>query len=204
MNAKNLLLYTFRFLAIKVRKVRIKLSGRPVLDLSYKQQRLLEIGQHYKCDTFLETGTYLGDTLRVMKNYFDVLISVELSKELYQRNKERFSDCPHVMLWCGSSGDLLSEMLRHVGKGRILFWLDAHYSGAGTARGEQDCPVLAELAAIAGTKRHDHCILIDDALCFTQTPGYPTIEEIRKVLLGINPEFSITVENDCIAALPPL
>ncbi|OGP85395.1 MAG: hypothetical protein A2V87_08025 [Deltaproteobacteria bacterium RBG_16_58_17] len=204
MNAQNRLLHTLRLIAIKVRKARIKLSGRPVVDLSYKQQRLLEIGQHFKCDTFLETGTYLGDTVRVVKDYFDIVISVELSKELYQRNKERFSNCRNVMLWCGSSGNLMSDVLCHVGSGRILFWLDAHYSGEGTARGEQDCPLLSELAAIAGTDRHDHCILIDDALCFTHTPGYPTIGEIRKMLLNINPAFRITTENNCIAALPPL
>ena len=58
--------------------------------------------------------------------------------------------------------------------GRILFWLDGHYSGEGTGGCDEVCPIIAELRLIAQSKRKDHCILIDDARLFIGEDGYPT------------------------------
>jgi hypothetical protein len=88
---------------------------------------------------------------------------------------------------------------------RAIFWLDGHYSGPGTAKGEAECPVTAELNAIEKHPRSDHCILIDDADCFAgSAPTYPNLREVRRQLLAINPKYNITVERNCIFALPPL
>jgi hypothetical protein len=202
MSIIKIVLQSMRLIFIKFRKLRINLSGRPISDLSYKQQCLLETGWRFGCSTFVETGTYLGDTVNVMKFYFDRVLSVELSEELHKRNRERFKNFRNIILWCGSSSKLMPEILRYAGDGRILFWLDAHYSGQGTAGEMQECPIMSELAAIGRENRNDHCILIDDAGCFSDKNAYPSINDVKEALLQINPSFSIIIEHDRIIALP--
>jgi len=64
--------------------------------------------------------------------------------------------------------------------GRILFWLDGHYSGEGTACGDQVSPILQELDLIKAHPRRDHCILIDDSRLFTGVDGYPTLKATKR------------------------
>jgi len=192
-----------RFVAIKIRRFKGHLSKRPRSDLFYKQQRLLEIGARYNCSTLVETGTYLGDTVKVARRYFDRVLSVELSEDLYLTNIERFEKSRNVYLWQGNSGVRIQEMISLIIGSRALFWLDAHYSGAGTAKDEEDCPLISELEAIGKHPRRDHCILIDDARCFGHDEGYPPIALVMEKLLAINSEYYVHIENDCIMALPP-
>lgn len=196
--------HVLRLVAIKIRHFKGQLSSRPRSDLFYKQQRLLEIGSRYHCSALVETGTYLGDTVKVARRYFDRVLSVELSTDLHQKNLERFKKHPNVILWQGNSGQRMLEMLSLIPSERVLFWLDGHYSGMGTERDESDCPIIPELEAIAAHPRCDHCILIDDARCFGKEEGYPSIEQVRQKLLTINPDFQVQIDNDCIMALPPL
>jgi hypothetical protein len=75
----------------------------------------------------------------------------------------------------GNSADLLPEVLRKIpASKRIIFWLDGHYSGGKTGKGEEYSPIVHELKIIVGSGRKD-IILIDDARCFDGNNGYPTI-----------------------------
>jgi hypothetical protein len=196
---KNIL----RLIALRIRRIRLLLSARPRDDLSRKQQLLLEIGWNFRCSVFVETGTYLGDTVEILRYYFDKVFSIELHGKLHELNKKRFQGKGNVSLWLGDSGRLMSEVLQHVPTGRILFWLDAHYSGPGTAAEGRDCPVLAELTAIAAHQRKDHCILIDDAHMFGNHTDYPTREQVQQMLLKVNPAFHVATKNKIMVALPP-
>ena len=193
----------FRFLALRTRRIRLLLSTRPSNDLSRKQQLLLEIGWNFRCSVFVETGTYLGDTVEILRHHFDKVFSIELHRKLYELNKKRFQGKGNVSLWLGDSGRLLSEVLQHWSTGRILFWLDAHYSGPGTAVEGGECPLLAELTAIAKHQRKDHCIVIDDVQLFGNQTDYPTREQVQQMLLNINPAFHVVIKNEIMVALPP-
>jgi hypothetical protein len=59
-----------------------------------------------------------------------------------------------------------------------LFWLDGHYSGDQTARGNLDTPVSQELQAILSAEVQGHVILIDDVRCFDGTHDYPHLDEL--------------------------
>jgi hypothetical protein len=192
-----------RLLAIKARRLKLAFSSRAPHDLSYKQQVILEVGWRFGCSTLLETGTYLGDTVKVARKYFDRVLSVELSKELHALCRERFKNRKNVFLWQGNSGDLLGNMLDKLGPERAVVWIDAHYSGSGTADSGHSCPVMAELAAIANHSRNDHCILIDDAAHFNADNAYPTQKKVRQILLSINPEYNVSIRGNIILALPP-
>lgn len=178
------------------------LLGKPAPDNHvYKKRRVRSIGALFSCETFIETGTFYGQMTNAMKDHFYKVLSVELFEALYHFNKSSISEYPHVRIYLGDSSSRLQDMLHDAG-GRILFWLDAHYSGEGTACGDQVSPILKELDLIGGHPRNDHCILIDDARLFTGAEGYPTLEETKARLLEINPNYYISVDHDCIVALP--
>jgi hypothetical protein len=108
---------------------------------------------------------------------FDQLYSIELSDKLYHRAKKIFRKYEHLHLLHGDSGLKISTALDQISV-PTLFWLDAHYSGSGTARGSNDTPVLHELSGIFNHQVKNHHILIDDARLFGVDPAYPTQQEV--------------------------
>ena len=110
---------------------------------------------------FIETGTYLGDTLAMAAEIFDKCYSVELAQGLYQRARSRFSSKRHVELLNGSSADLLRGILAGLTEPAVI-WLDAHFSGGNTA-GEGSDPLQQELTTLLKYREMQHIILIDDA-----------------------------------------
>jgi hypothetical protein len=144
----------------------------------------------------VETGTYRGDTVQAMLKYFDELHSIELDEDLFKAAQRRFEDEERVHLYLGDSGQILSEVIALATK-PCLFWLDGHWSGAATARGEQVTPVLDELEAILfGTKKGT--ILIDDARSFTGRDGYPSLREVIGKASNLNAEWMVEVSMDIV------
>ena len=169
----------------------------------FKRRRVLNIARRYNCEIFVESGTFYGQMIEAVMKSFSMVLSVELSKTLYEFNKKKFLNCSNVQLFWGDSQVCMGEMVVKVSD-RAIFWLDGHYSGPGTAKGTIDCPLLAELNAICEHNRNDHCILIDDARLFNGSNDYPNFIEVKRNLLNINPDYQIFINNDCIIALPPL
>jgi hypothetical protein len=82
-----------------------------------------------------------------------------------------------------------------------LFWLDGHYSGGNTGKGEKDTPIMAELATIYASDI-PHVVLIDDARCFGTDKDYPSQNELASYIKTLRPSASILVKNDCIVVTP--
>src|SRR5207253_8101862 len=116
-------------------------------------------------------------------------------------NFASFSRHPNVHIVFGDSAKVFEGIVQTT-SGRILFWLDGHYSGPGTALGDDVCPILAELDVICQLARADHCILIDDVRLFTGADGYPPIDAVRTKLKEINPQYEIRQDWDCLVAVP--
>ena len=192
-----------------VRPVRIRLGyllwlakGQPSGEFYFKKKICLEIASQYDCSTFIETGTGWGIMLDAVREHFSEIHSVEIYRPLYERARKTYAKQKNLFLYHGDSKNVLGEILKRT-QGRSLFWLDGHYSGAGTGRGDTDCPLLMELLAIANHSRKDHCILIDDARLFGPQKEYPTIEQVTAGLRRINHDYRIEIEGDIIRALPP-
>ncbi len=100
------------------------------VDAAYKRALMREYAKKYKPKTFIETGTYMGDTVGDMRNYCQHVYSIETSGEYYERAINRFKDCPEVRIILGNSAvelpRLLFEVLLESIPQPILFWLDAH------------------------------------------------------------------------------
>jgi len=99
-------------------------------EAEWKRALLIHLGQLFKLDTFIETGTCGGGTVSAVHPYFKQVLSVEVEEKFLASNREKFADCSNVKLFCGSSDSMLPYMVGLVAKtDRALFWLDAHITG---------------------------------------------------------------------------
>jgi hypothetical protein len=127
----------------------------------FKYALLLDYGRRYGSKTFIETGTCYGNACEVARHVFDTVYSIELSQEYHDYAKSRFQSFSNVRLFLGDSGQLLRKLLLEIPDTPALFWLDAHWSGGDTARGQTDPPTELELDVIHEL-RPNSVILIDD------------------------------------------
>lgn len=129
--------------------------------------------------TWVETGTYLGETTALLATWAERVVSIEPAADLYARAAARFAATASVTIVHGTSQKALPGILNGL-SGTVSFWLDGHYSGGPTFAGE--CPLRAELAAIAEHLYHLECpvVLIDDIrLCSDPAfPDYPTLDDL--------------------------
>ncbi len=148
----------------------------------------------------VETGTYRGDMIEACKDRFNKIYSIEIDPELWRQAKERFLKYPHVNILQGDSADVLPQILQKI-EGPCVFWLDGHYSGGVTGKGERETPIVSELGHI---RRHNQpdVILIDDARLFNGTHDYPEISELRGKVLELWPENVFEVSDDVIRIYP--
>ena len=112
-----------------------------------KQITIQTYQEKYKVTTLVETGTFMGDMVDAQKIYFKKIFSIELGKELYENAKSRFINNNNITILQGDSGKVLSSILKELNEPAI-FWLDGHYSGGITAKGDKECPIFEEIDAI--------------------------------------------------------
>jgi hypothetical protein len=166
-----------------------------------KQAVIRQFAQKYGIQYLVETGTCHGDMVAAMQKEFKKIISIELSQPFYQEVCERFKDVSNVELIHGDSAKELPQVVARLEE-RAIFWLDGHYSGIGTARGEKDTPVNEELRTILKPGLPDHIVLIDDARCFGTEPTYPTLEQLRQLVQSLRPGWIFEVAGDAIRIYP--
>jgi hypothetical protein len=160
-------------------------AGRPSLPPhALKKITIREYQQQSNYKILIETGTFYGDMIYAQMNYFKTIYSIELSPYFYNRAVKRFKTYKNIHLYYGDSATELGTVLTNISEPAI-FWLDGHYSGGKTAKGNTECPIWEELNHIM-TQRLPHIILIDDARCFVGNQDYPTIEQIQHYLTNKN------------------
>lgn len=167
----------------------------------YKQHTILEYGQRYNIRVFIETGTYLGDMIYAVSKEFDRIVSIELSKNLYRKALKRFAKHKNIQICHGDSTVVLPKVVRALTT-PALFWLDAHYSGGFSTRGETDTPVLTELNTIFDFSDFNHVILIDDARLFDGTYDYPMLHALQAFIEQKKPNYVFKVNYDIIRIVP--
>jgi hypothetical protein len=171
-----------------------RVSNPPQL---YKYSVIKEYAARHGLRLFIETGTNFGDAVQATIKVFDRIYSIELGDELFQKAFHRFRRSPHVTILHGDSGKVLKTLLPKV-ELPAVFWLDGHYSGGITARGDKDTPIVSELESILIHPVKKHVVLIDDARCFDGSNGYPTVSEIRNLIIPRYPNASFELTHDII------
>ena len=158
--------------------------------------------------TFVETGTYLGDSVAAAMPLFEELHTVELSEELAAKARQRFREEPRVHVHQGDSAGVLAGLRPRLEDKPTLFWLDAHWCDPDATPPPDECPLLRELEAI-GTLRGNSVVLIDDARLFMAPPppparaeAWPQLGEVVQSLRAMGPEHDLMVIDDVIAFYP--
>ncbi len=174
-------------------------NGRPLpVPHLVKQMAVRQYARKHELRTLVETGTFHGDMINAVKTEFDIMYSIELDMALFEKARLRFKRDGRVIILQGNSGEVLESLLSDL-NAPCLFWLDSHYSGGYTARGNLDTPIYKELNLIlprAFGERRD-VILIDDAREFTGEKDYPKIETLKA--LAVKHGFQkLDIKNDII------
>jgi hypothetical protein len=165
---------------------------------SLKRQTVRRYGEAYKMDTLIETGTYLGEMVEAQRLHFRRIVSVELDPTLAKRARRLFHGRTEIEIREGDSARELPTILATLDR-PALFWLDAHYSGGMTAKGDVETPIGTELRCILAHDFGDrHVILIDDARLFNGTKDYPTATEVRELVVSLRPNCIVDVIDDII------
>ncbi len=172
-----------------------------------------------KCHFFIETGTFLGDTLMAVSPNFKYNWSMEAQNHFFQLSSLRFAHPTrkNVTLLEGDSPDVLpnvfSELdVRPEDNKRSIIFFDAHFSGHIAGESDADhlsykskkygeCPLLQEIEAISNHSVDDHVIVIDD-MRVLGSRGWPTSTELFEAILNINSNYKFIyfIEIDVIIA----
>ncbi|MDM8515108.1 glycosyltransferase [Desulfobacterales bacterium HSG16] len=160
-------------------------------------------------DVFIETGTYRGDAIELVRPFFKRLFSIECSDEYFQMVSKKYSDDEAVTIMKGDSRSVLSEIVCNLNGQNLLYWLDAHWCADENTAGEfSQCPLIAEIDSI-GNLNQNSALLIDDARLFMCSPGkpheysqWPNLNDITKSLDRLSDTHNLMIINDVILFYP--
>lgn len=163
----------------------------------------------FQVDVLVETGTFTGDTAAKARDIFKEIHTIELSPHYHSYATQKLSGYPNIHCHLGHSGDVLNKIIPQI-NGRILFWLDAHWSGSDTAKGNTNSAICEEITAIKRSGVKDSVILIDDIRAFQGFSesvtefygGYPSINRLKELILEINSDYEFWIIGDVALAYP--
>jgi hypothetical protein len=183
-------------------------DGSGILDRDF----IAQLADSFGIDLFVETGTYRGDSVAAVRDIFAHLISVELSPELAAAARSRFAGDAAVRILEGDSAAGLGEALAIAPDRPAILWLDAHYSGGGTAKADRNTPIQAEIEQILSCRDGRDVILVDDARLFWPIPSefvshetlhdYPLLSDVAKQLAASRHSYQVEVLGDALIATP--
>ncbi len=150
--------------------------------------------------TWVETGTYLGDTTLKLAKIARKVISIEPQIELSAFASTRLKRYKNVEIVNATSESCIARVLNGI-SGPTCFWLDGHYSGDVTFQGAEISPILAELSVISNFLRSNEAVIfVDDFRLFVNSTktGYPPHSNL--VDWAVENNLSWTVEQDIFIA----
>ena len=174
----------------------------------------VDLAKAIKATSFIETGTYKGNTALWASKHFANVTTIEFYEQRYRKTFSRISnmvDTQNISMLQGNSKDVLHDVLSITNE-PVVFWLDAHGLGKPeeSTTQEDEIPLMQELAVIFNWQQrtNQECvILIDDARLFLNSPPlpyhpeyWPNMDEIREFF--IKQHFETIVAKDVIVATP--
>lgn len=154
---------------------------------------LSELRDIFSIDTFVETGTFRGNSTIRAAEVFEKVYTIELRKEFYDIAWKNLELLDNVQCILGDSSSVLQDVLQNIGTKRVLFWLDGH--------DDAYTPILEELEAIKDSNCRNEVFLIDDMQSFNSL-DYPSINTLVEKIKSIDSSYNIVVFGDILLAYP--
>ena len=157
---------------------------------------------------WIETGTYYGETTRILSEISSKTISIEADKQLYDLSRKKLANLTNVEIVLGDSKEILPNIINsNLKYDNICFYLDAHLCHDHLKKintfGNEDSstPIRMELSYIENSFKNFKKIniLIDDIRFFVNNfQNYPNINYLTDWCEKNNLEWKI--EHDIFIA----
>ena len=174
----NPLLYPYAYRLTYPLRVYQWLTGNPAQTPPAFIKRNLLL--HYSTNetTWVETGTYLGYTTKLLATKSAVVHTIEPSTSCLSIARQNCKGIKNIVFHNGTSESCCESIICSL-SGDVCFWLDAHFS-RGVTHCEQgtETPISMELSLISDyIERFDSIsVFIDDAVCSIEYPNsYPSL-----------------------------
>ena len=147
---------------------------------------------------WVETGTLVGDTAKYLSKVSKFVYTIEPSEKYYNLSVKNLKNYENVKIYNDTSENKLNDILEIIKpNSNVCFWLDGHWSGGDTFKGETDTPILSELDTIEKylNKFSTLNILIDDFRIFdigNNVETYPSKEVLIEYAAKNNLKWRIT------------
>ena len=168
---------------------------------------ICKLKEAYCIATFVETGTYHGDTAYGASGFFERVITIEADESLHKKVTEKYGHINNIEFIYGDSRERLADVVAKLDEPSI-FWLDAHLSGGQTYGETEQCPLINEIKII-NESGHEHFIFIDEARLFMSPPHghlpidqWPNITTVLNTLESFGKERYIVIIEDTIITVP--
>ena len=140
----------------------------------------------------------VGDTAKYLSKIAKFVYTIEPSEKYYNLSVKNLTNYENVKIYNDTSENKLNDILEIIKPNSdICFWLDGHWSGGDTFKGETDTPILSELDTIEKylNKFSKLNILIDDFRIFNignNVDTYPSKEVLIEYAAKNNLKWRIT------------
>jgi hypothetical protein len=163
-----------------------------------KRRHLLALFREGGHDTLIETGTYRGETVRFFLPYAKRIVSIEIDATLHQLARHRFAANDNVEILLGDALEMTPRLVAEL-DGSCLLWLDGHFSGGATGRGELEEPVVEILRRVRELPSpHGMTVVVDDLRRFGRDPGVPPLYSLIDAARVAFPGARISAELDSL------
>ncbi|OBH10100.1 hypothetical protein [Mycobacterium sp. E1747] len=162
-----------------------------------KQRHLRDVFESRGHRIFVEAGTYKGATTAYMADYADQVFSVELHEGLFAEVQQRLGANPKITLICGDSTVEVPKIVAGCATPPLIF-LDGHFSGPGTAEGDESEPAGSTLQRLADVTPAGSTIIVDDLRQFGTKERIPQLDEIALAARSAFPSALIRAGLDSI------
>lgn len=163
-------------------------------------EEIIDVIRRYKIsNSFVETGTYKGNTTRLASQYFNKVYTIEIHKGLYEESVEkgRHEKITNIEYHLGDSLEKLPLIASKCGQ--TVWFLDAHISGSDSSWNNKiRVPLLEELEIILQNNKHKGVFILDDFRFFSKVWDWAHIskETIKAIFVKYGRVVSDEYEKD--------
>lgn len=139
----------------------------------------------------VESGTFEGDTTRLLAARFETVQTIELDRVRWERCLTAFANekRPRIHCFFGNSADIVPALAKQWSEQPIFWYLDAHYTPGARGRwkiemaGRAQFPLWDELNALAQRTQPD-IVIVDDMHAFGRKGEWADVsqESVTKTL----------------------